>query len=120
MFEQHKVFGVEQTRHELIVVPYGDAAGFRDMDVENELNAVLDEIERSDQQPLLIDFENSDYFGTVIIGAAVRLAQAVAAKGCRTAVCNLSEQMQQVLQVMKIETLLPSFPSRRKAQKSLR
>ncbi len=120
MVKFHKVFPIEEKRGTLIVVPQGDAISFRDVDVERELKAVLDLIDRSDDANLVIDLRSAEYFGTVIIGAIVKLGQQAAAKGRQVVLSGISTQMQQVLEVMKLDTLWPHYPTRKQALKALK
>jgi anti-anti-sigma factor len=119
MSHLQKVFAVEERKGTLIVVPQGDAVGFRAADVDHELRDLLHTLETTDVKRMVVDLGRSNYFGSSIIGALVQLSQVVRQRGGKFAICDVSEEMRRVLQIMKVDTLLPTYPTLKVALKLL-
>ena len=84
-----------------------------------ELQELLDQVQNEDKPKLVIDFGHANYFGSIIISAVNQLATTVADGGGKTVICEVSDEMQQVLRVMNLETLWERQPTRREAIKSV-
>lgn len=118
--EHHKVFPATKNGETLIVVPRGDATGFLDIDVNNEMNTLLSLLGTGGLDNVVVDLNASSYFGSVVIGVINSLALKACENGGRAAICNASEDMLGVLKVMKLDVILPHYPSLRKALKAVR
>ena len=101
--DPHTISPVEIWGDTLVVIPRGDAAGFNPTAVNTELATITDLAQTPPVKHLVIDFGEANYFGSIVIGALVQLAQAVRNRGGRIALCGLSEDMQQVIRLMKLE-----------------
>ena len=98
----HKVFLAEQEGNTLVVTPRGDAVGFRDSDVAGELNNLLSLIGTPGIVNLVVDLGSSDYFGSTMIGAINQLGTRFRDIGGRIALCNVSPQMTDMLEIMHL------------------
>lgn len=96
------VFNIETSGGVLIVVPRGDAVGFRDAEVHAGVQSVLEQIRSAARPLVVVDLGNAGYFGSVIIGALVTFANATDGAGGVFAVCNASADMGRVLKVMNL------------------
>jgi anti-anti-sigma factor len=119
MSELGKVFTLERKHGVLVVVPQGDAVGFRLADIDHELQELLEQVRNEDKPKLVIDFGHANYFGSVIISAVNQLATTVADGGGKIVICEVSDEMQQVLRVMKLDSLWKLEATRRKAIKAV-
>jgi len=115
----HKVFPVEMHGSAVVVAPKGDAVSFRDSDVVGELNTVLEILDHLGPVDLLIDLSGDDYYGSTIIGAINNMATKVRDAGGRVALCAASQQMLDVLKIMKLDQLWMNFDTRKIALKAL-
>jgi anti-anti-sigma factor len=115
MVNPHKVFPSERAGLTLVVAPRGDAVAFRDSDVQNELNDVMSQLEHADVVNLLIDLSASNYFGSTIIGALINMTEKIAERGGRSALCEASDEMEQVLRAMHVDRLWVIFDDKKEA-----
>ena len=115
----HKVFLVEAKGDTLIVTPTGEAFEFGHIKVVNELNTILDLLDETVPQNLVIDLGRERYFGSVIIGAINSMVNRSLDQGGRVATCNASTEMQRVLTIMNLSERWPNFPNRKKALKAV-
>lgn len=115
----HKVFPVSMDGNVVVVEPQGDAVSFRDSDVSGELNTVLQLLDHLGPANLLVDLSSDDYYGSTMIGAINQMGTKVHDAGGRIALCEASDQMLDVLRIMKLDELWMNFDSRKIAMKAL-
>lgn len=109
----HKVFPADVEGRTLVVVPRGDAIGFRDTDVAGELKTLLSLAGSPGIVNLLFDLGSSDYFGSTMIGAINQLGTRFREMNGRTALCNLSPQMSEMLDIMHLSDVWMKFDNRK-------
>ncbi len=109
----HKVFLTEVEGHTLIVSPRGDAVGFRDSDVAGELSNLLSLIGTPGIVNLVVDLSSSEYFGSTMIGAINELGTRFREIGGKTALCEVSPQMSDVLEIMHLGDVWMKFDTRK-------
>jgi anti-anti-sigma factor len=115
----HKVFLAEQEGNTLVVTPRGDAIGFRDSDVSSELKTISDLAGSPGIINLVIDLGSSDYFGSTMIGAINQLGTEFRYIGGRVALCNVSPQMNDMLEIMHLKDLWMIFDTRKIAVRAM-
>lgn len=115
----HKVFPAELEGNTLIVTPRGDAVGFRDTDVAGELKTLLELAGSPGIVNLVVDLVNSNYFGSTMIGAINQLGLRFRDAGGRIALCNVSTQMADMLEIMHLNEVWMNFDSRKIALKAM-
>lgn len=115
----HRVLEVDLTGDTLVVIPAGDAVGFGLNVVNNEVAKVLEFSRSSRVQHLVIDLSRANYFGSVMIGEFMRLGTSVRDRGGRIALCGASADMQDVLRIMKLDTMWELFPRRDDAVRAI-
>lgn len=116
----HKVFPAELQGATLVVAPQGDAVGFREADIHSEMKRVLEIIATPEVASLVVDLGAARYFGTVIIGAVTSFGQKARALGRQAVLCNVSDEMLDVLRVMKLSDLWSKYRSQRDAVEACR
>jgi len=114
------VFNTQSSRGVLIVTPVGDAVSFRESDVNHSVNLVLERIGSATPPLVVVDFGNSSYFGSVIIGAVVTFAEQVKQAGGAIAACRVSDEMLGVFKVMHLDQLWTVCETRREAVRAVR
>ena len=82
----------------------------------NRLHALLAEPDISN---LVVDFSTTRYLSSIIIGAIIALCKKTCDDGGKAALCNASDGMYDQIQIMKLDTVFPYFPSRGEAIDSL-
>lgn len=86
-----------------VVTPTGNLGEFVISRVEEQAEAALKRFESSDTcRHIIIDFCNTDYFGSSALGFFVRLWKRVRQRGGRMALCNLSEHEIEVLKITRL------------------
>ncbi|MCA9042400.1 MAG: STAS domain-containing protein [Planctomycetaceae bacterium] len=90
-----------------ILTPVGDGHSFRYDALQRECNAVRRSIEQPYPGVLIIDFSQLRYFGSEFIGALITLARAKSDLGGQVCFCEATEDMQRVLNNMKLTNLWP-------------
>ena len=118
MSQINTVFSTELVGRTLVVMPQGDSTGFRYQDIHNDTNAVITAIDRQNAQNLVINFENVEIVGSIIISAIIKLARKITSKKGQAAFCGASETMQEVIHSMNLTRLWPSFDSQEDAIRS--
>ena len=73
---------------------------------------LLERFEQSDLRHVVIDIENSPYFGTSMLQVMTALWKRVRARGGRMAVCSVSDTGLEILQVTRFDPLWPICSSR--------
>ncbi|HXY34547.1 MAG TPA: STAS domain-containing protein [Planctomycetaceae bacterium] len=109
----HKVFPAEVDARTLVVTPRGDSVSFRDSDVANELNTLLSLIGTPGIVNLVIDLSNAEYFGSTMIGAINQLGTRFREIGGKIALCSLSPQMSEMLDIMHLSDRWMKFDTRK-------
>ncbi len=110
--DRHALYPVEEWGDTLVVIPRGDAAGFNPTTVNREMATVTELAQSPEIRHLVIDLSAANYFGSVVLGGLVQLSQAVRNRGGRIAICGASQDMQDILRIMKLDTLWEVFPDR--------
>ena len=110
-----KVFRLERDGNVLIVIPQGDANGFRYHDVHQESNALLQILDDPSLLHVVIDFTSEQMLGSIIISVIIKVCRKAGGKGGKAAFCNASPDMLEVLQTMNLTRLWTHYPSRAEA-----
>jgi anti-sigma B factor antagonist len=109
----HKVFPAEVEGRTLIVTPRGDSISFRESDVANELNTLLSLIGTPGIVNLVVDLGSAEYFGSTMIGAINQLGARFREIGGKIALCDLSPQMSDMLDIMHLGDVWMKFDTRK-------
>lgn len=102
---QHVAYSVEIWRGTLVLRPAGDSVGFSATAMNTELARIRELAKSPDIRHLIVDLSNGNYFGSVVIGELNQLGQVVRERGGRTALAGLSNDMRDVVRVMKLDNL---------------
>ena len=107
-----KVFELERDDDVLIVIPQGDAQGFRYNDVHQESNATLQVLDDTSLRHVIIDFGSEHVLGSIMISVVIKVCRKVATRGGKAAFCNANPDMLEVLRTMNLKHLWPYCPTR--------
>lgn len=101
----HVAYPLEIWRGTLVLRPAGDSVGFSATAMSTELARIRELAKSPDIRHLIVDLSNGNYFGSVVIGELNQLGQVVRDRGGRTALAGLSNDMHDVVRVMKLDNL---------------
>jgi anti-anti-sigma factor len=110
-----KVFQVERQQDTLIVTPSGDSLNVMESDLGREVQGLHKLMETPGVINVVVDVGHAPHFGSLIIGALMALCKKANDRGGTAAFCNASEGMLDMLQIMKIDSVMPYFPTRKEA-----
>ena len=113
------VFVREVQGHALVLSPHSPLGNLNETTINEETLELLDVINHSAPAGLVIDLQNGEYLGTAFLGAIVRLWKRVASRGGRLALCNISDQVFQILRVTQFHTVWPIYGSRDEALRAM-
>lgn len=116
----NKVFRLERDGNVLIVIPQGDAIGFRYHDVHQESNSTLQVLDDPSLVHVVIDFTSEQMLGSIIISVIIKICRKAGGKGGKAAFCNASTDMLEVLQTMNLTKLWAHYPTRAEAITTVR
>jgi anti-anti-sigma regulatory factor len=116
----NKVFRLERDGNVLIVIPQGDASGFRYNDVHQESNVTLQVLDDPALQHVVIDFTSEQILGSIIISVVIKVCRKAGGKGGKAAFCNASDDMLEVLTTINLTKLWAHYPNRSEAIAAVR
>lgn len=116
---QHRVYKTEQLGEALVVTLRGDAPGFSIGAVHNEMSTIVGLAKSPEVRHLIVDMSGSNYYGSMILGEIVNLGQAVREKGGRIALAGTSDDMKEVLRMMRLDGMWERYPTRSMALRAL-
>ena len=115
----NQIFVAETVGDTLIVIPQGDATGFRYADLHNESNIVHHRLDDPAIQNLIVDLSQMETIGSTVISVIVKLLRKVSNKGGQARMCAASENTCEVLDTMNICKLWPYFATREQALQAI-
>ena len=116
----NKVFRLERDGNVLIVIPQGDAIGFRYHDIHQESNSTLQVLDDPSLVHVVIDFTSEQMLGSIIISVIIKICRKAGSKGGKAAFCSASTNMLEVLQTMNLTKLWAHYPTRAEAITTVR
>ena len=119
MARELSAFKTERLGNMLIVVPQGDSLSIQEVELESEINQLHRMLDEPGVENLVVDVGSAPYFGSIIIGAIMALCLKARDAGGQAMLCNASPAMLDVIQIMKLDTLLPYYSTREEAIRSL-
>lgn len=97
------LLAVECRDNTTILTPAGDLGEFAVNEIDNGSNRVIRRIQENQNcQNVVIDFRNTDYFGSSALGLFLRLWKRVQERDGQMALCNLSEHEVDVLKITRL------------------
>ncbi len=115
----HRVYKTEMLGEALVVTLQGDSAGFSIGAVHNEMVTVIGIARDPEVRHLILDLSGSNYYGSLILGEIVNLAQAVKEKRGRVALAGTSPDMKEVLRMMRLDAMWEKYPTRMMALRAV-
>jgi anti-sigma B factor antagonist len=113
--EAGPIFLRELQGNTLVLVPHRPLGSLNETEIVGEAGELVNLIQQQSPLNLVIDLQQGEYLGTALLGSIVRLWKRVALGGGRLALCNISEQVFQILRVTKLHTVWPIYGTRDEA-----
>ena len=112
--ERH-IFARELHGNNLLLNSLMQLGSLNEPEIIQETAELLDLINTSQPTNLVIDLSQSDYLGTVMLSAVLRLWNRIAHRGGNLVLCNVSQKVAQVLRLTKLDTIWTICGSRDQA-----
>jgi anti-sigma B factor antagonist len=110
-----RVFTRELRGNTLLVNSLIQLGSLNEGEIVHETDELIQLINTSQSTNLIIDLSRGDYLGTVMLAAIVKLWKRISQCGGRLALCNVSENVAQVLQLTKLDTIWTIYDTRDQA-----
>lgn len=111
----HRVFPAELLGDTLIISPTGDAVGFGLNQVSIESSTLQDYARSGAAKHLIIDLSRANYFGSIVLGELIKIGSILKQSGGRIVLAGASNDMLDVLRIMKLDVMWELFDSRPQA-----
>ena len=108
-------FSVEKQDDSLVVTAASDIGTLAEDEIRLEWDQVLSRLDQYDTTHAVIDLNELDYFGSIMLYLIVRLWKRVSAEGGKLAICNVSIVGEEILKTAKFDTMWPIVASREEA-----
>jgi anti-anti-sigma factor len=119
MIESRKVFEVERQGATLIVIPKGETLGTSEWGLEKEISGLHELLSDPKVANLVVDVGSAPYFGSMVIGTIMALCKKVCDRGGQAVLCNASQGMYDAIKTMKLDTVVPYYPTREEALRAV-
>ncbi len=110
-----RFFHVERIDSVLIIAPQVNVSSLAVDGVQQELQAVLKDLETPEVKHVLIDMEKVPFFGSEMLGALHMFWKRAQAAGGKMALCNVSELAREVIRISKFDLIWSLHATRREA-----
>ncbi len=110
----HEVYG-----NTLVIRPRGDSIGFSVGQLRQENGTIRKLIDDPRVRHLLIDLSTERYFGSRVLGELLELGLIVKGRGGRIGLCEASDDLKVVLDMMQLNALWETFPTTAAALQSV-
>lgn len=110
-----KLYETEQDGETMVVIPHFGAGEFRYREFHMASSSLRSKLGGPDIKNVLIDLCDANYFGSEFIGMMIVFSKTVRDKGGKAAICNVSEEMLEVLKTMNFVKIVPMFTTREHA-----
>lgn len=115
MSSTSNVLKVERDGVTIVVTPVADLRESEIKSLQDEFQAVLDILADGAVKNVVMDFEQTDYYGSTALGFFVKVWKRVRCAGGRMAFCGVSKHEQQILEITNLNTLWPIYGTRDEA-----
>ena len=113
------LYEIERRDDTIVVTPFAD---LRELDfdyIEAAAVKTLARLSGSGAKNLVLDFRNTDYYGSSALGLFVNLWKRVKKHGGRMAFCNLSPHEKEILEITHLDHFWSTYPTRNEALAAL-
>ena len=114
-----RLYEIERHDDTIVVTPFSD---LRELDFDHIEAAAAETLKRlsgSGAKNLVLDFRNTDYYGSSALGLFVKLWKRVKKHGGRMAFCSLSPHEKEILEITHLEHFWSVYATRNEALAAL-
>jgi anti-sigma B factor antagonist len=109
------IFARESHGNILLLNSLTQLGSLNEPEIAHEADELLEMINTSQSTNLVIDLSQSDYLGTAMLGAFIKLWKRIAQHGGQLVLCNVSHNVAQILRFTKLDTIWTIYGSRDQA-----
>jgi len=110
-----KYLTIEQTGKTIVVTPSTNLSELAFERIETEAAEVFDLLDKQPRRNVVIDFQQTDYYGSTALSFFVKLWKRVRQAGGEMVFCNVSDHEREILEVTKLDALWGIYPTREEA-----
>lgn len=110
-----EIFAVERLGNTLILTPQMDLGELHFWEIEEKGRDLVRMLADPSIRVIVMDFANTGYFGSSALGLLTRLWRMMRDRGGKMALCNVSTNELEILDVVGLGGLWPVYPSREEA-----
>ena len=115
MDDTESIFRFDRHGKTVIAIPVANLREFDFERIQAGAETVLSWLENGDVQNLVIDFSETEFYGSTALEFFVKLWKRVCSVGGKMAFCGVSEHELEVLQTTKLDSLWPICKTREEA-----
>jgi anti-anti-sigma factor len=119
MTSETGAFEVERDGPTLLVTPRRNLQELDYAEIETGARDILELLENGTIKNLVLDFHNTDYYGSTALAFFVKLWKRVRELGGRMAFCGVSNHEREILKMTQLDGLWPVCSSREEALKAV-
>ena len=108
---------IEQIGDTMVITPSQDLNESAFEQIETDANHALKLLEETHAKNAVLDFRNTDYYGSTALGFFVKLWKRVREAGGSMALCNVSDHEREILNITKLDRLWPICKTREEAMR---
>ena len=113
--KSRKAFVVEQQGELAVVIPQVDLRELNYEWIEQGAREVLELLDASQIKHVIVDFHNTDYYGSTALGFFLKVFKRARSRGGQMVFCNVSEHEKEILQITGLNHLWPICATREAA-----
>ncbi len=102
---EEPIFELELLGNTLVLVPRQDLSELQFIHFDSASQRVLEELDTTRAQHLVIDLQNTNYYGSTALGFFVKLWKRIRCNHGNMAFCHLSDNEREVLKVTHLDGL---------------
>ncbi|VAX42778.1 hypothetical protein MNBD_PLANCTO02-1333 [hydrothermal vent metagenome] len=113
--KQNPAFKYETLDGTFLVVPRKETVGMQESDLKRYIEELHKAFDTSHAKNVVVDIGSAPFFSSIIIGAILGLCHRTRETEGTAALCNASAGMYEVINVMKLDSVMPYFKTREEA-----
>jgi anti-anti-sigma factor len=91
----------------VVITPSADLREFEFDQIEAAAEEILAEVDGGEVRNVVIDFRDTDFYGSTALAFFVKLWKRVKSQGGNLAFCNVSLHEREILEITRLNTLWP-------------
>lgn len=113
------MFTMQTAGPTMTITVHGTISSLASDEALRNLDRILEQIRTGDVQDVVIDFQQTPYFGSCLLEMLRRIWNDIHSRGGRLVLCNVSPVGQEILHLAKFDQLWPLVATREDAEQQL-